>query len=150
MSREAFRLVRDLGDDPAPWVEQVIGELGTPPVLVNNVGMMDGRPFLELPMAEVERSIRIMRVGTWALTRAVTLPMVEQQLPGCVVSNWSSHSRRVRMCPDYSACKAALRMLVNELVVELGPHGIRVSGVAWAVDTWSDYPTPVMRQELGG
>jgi NAD(P)-dependent dehydrogenase (short-subunit alcohol dehydrogenase family) len=135
----AVRLVRDLSDDPEPWVREVIDEFGVPSVLVNNVAVMDGRSFLELPMAVVEQNVRTTLLGTWALTRAATIPMVEQHVPGSVVFNLSLHTTRVRMCPDYSVCKAALRMLVNELSDELGPHGIRVNAVSpGAVDTWSD------------
>jgi 3-oxoacyl-[acyl-carrier protein] reductase len=134
-----IRLVKDLSDDPVPWVQEVIDEHGVPSVLVNNVGVMDGRSFLELPMAVVEQSVRTMLLGTWALTRAVTVPMVEHHVQGSVVFNLWLHTSRVRMCPDYSVCKAALRMLVNELSAELGPYGIRVNAVSpGAVDTWLD------------
>jgi NAD(P)-dependent dehydrogenase (short-subunit alcohol dehydrogenase family) len=135
----AVRLVKDLIDDPVPWVQEVIDEHGVPSVLVNNVAVMDGRSFLELPMAVVEQNVRTTLLGTWALTRAVTAPMVEHHVRGAVVFNLSLHTIRVRMCPDYSVCKAGLRMLVNELSAELGPYGIRVNAVSpGAVDTWAD------------
>ena len=44
-----FRLVKDLSDDPVPWVEEIIDQHGVPSVLVNNVGVMDGRSFLNCP-----------------------------------------------------------------------------------------------------
>ncbi|HEU5155660.1 MAG TPA: SDR family oxidoreductase [Streptosporangiaceae bacterium] len=135
----AVRLVQDLSDDPVPWVRQVIDEHGVPSVLVNNVAVTDGRSFLELPMAAVEQSVRTTLLGTWALTRAVTVAMVERRVRGSVVFILSLHTTRVRMCPDYSVCKAALRMLVSELASELGPHGIRANAVTpGSVDTWSD------------
>jgi NAD(P)-dependent dehydrogenase (short-subunit alcohol dehydrogenase family) len=133
------RLVKDIAEDPVGWVEGVSRELGTPKVLVNNVAVMDGRSFLELPMDVVDANVRTTLLGTWALTRAVTIPLVEQGLSGSVVFNLSLHTRRVRMCPDYSVCKAGLSMLVKELASELGPHGIRVNAVSpGAIDTWSD------------
>lgn len=139
LPESAVRLVKDLSGDPVPWVQGVIDDHGVPSVLVNNVGVMDGRSFLELPLDVVEQNVRTMLLGTWALTRAVTAPMAEHHVRGSVVFNLSLHTTRVRMCPDYSVCKAALRMLVNELSAELGPYGIRVNAVSpGAVDTWSD------------
>jgi|SRR6266545_1138584 len=105
LPESAVRLVKDLSDDPVPWVQEVIDEHGVPSVLVNNVGVMDGRSFLELPMAVVEQTLRTTLLGTWALTRAVTVPMVEHHVRGSVVFNLSLHTSRVRMCPDYSVCK---------------------------------------------
>jgi hypothetical protein len=32
-----------------PWVEEIIDQHGVPSVLVNNVGVMDGRSFLNCP-----------------------------------------------------------------------------------------------------
>jgi NAD(P)-dependent dehydrogenase (short-subunit alcohol dehydrogenase family) len=131
----AVRVVADLADDPGGW----LAGAGEVDVLVNNVGFQDGRAFLELPMDVVERALRTMLVGTWALTRAVTTAWVERGTPGSVVFTLSLHSERLRRCPEYSVAKAGLRMLMRELASELGPHGIRVNGVSpGAIDTWSD------------
>jgi NAD(P)-dependent dehydrogenase (short-subunit alcohol dehydrogenase family) len=134
----SLRVVEDLGNDPVPWLRQVTEERGVPSVLVNNAAVMDGRSFLDLPMHAVERTIRTTLLGTWALTREVTQAMVAHGARGSVVFNLSLHTQRVRMCPDYSVCKAGLRMLMKELASELGPHGIRVNAVSpGAIDTWS-------------
>lgn len=133
------RVGADLAADPRGWVADVRSGLGLPTVLVNNVARMAGRSFLDLPMDEVRRSLDVTLFGTWALTRAVVDGLVEKGVPGSIVFTLSLHSRRVRMSPDYSVAKAALRMLVLELADELGPHGIRVNAVSpGAIDTWSD------------
>lgn len=138
------RVHADLADDPRSWLDTATTATGPVTALINNVGVMDGRSFLELPMDAVERSLRVTLLGTWALTRAVTTAMVEQRVHGSVVFNLSLHTQRIRMCPDYSVAKAGLQMLVKELSWELGPHGIRVNSVSpGAVDTWSDrIPNP--------
>src|SRR4030095_1132519 len=62
--------------------------------------------------------------------------MIAGAVRGSVVFTLSRHASRVRMCPDYSASKAALLMLMQEMAVELGPHGVRVNAVSpGAVDT---------------
>ncbi|CAI7978111.1 putative short-chain dehydrogenase/reductase [Frankia sp. Hr75.2] len=104
--------------------------------LVNNVGVMDGRSFLELPVADAARVLHTNIVGSWAVTRTVVDHMLARQVRGAIVFNLSLHTSRVRMCPDYSMSKAALAMLVQELAVELGPAGIRVNSVSpGAIDT---------------
>jgi NAD(P)-dependent dehydrogenase (short-subunit alcohol dehydrogenase family) len=139
LPRGAIRLVKDAAEDPVPWVTEISQTVGTPTLLAANVGVMDGRSFLDLPMAAVEHGIRTNLLGTWALTRAVTLPLVERRLTGAVVFTLSLHTRRVRMCPDYSTSKAGLLMLMKELAAELGPYGIRVNAVSpGAIDTVSD------------
>jgi 3-oxoacyl-[acyl-carrier protein] reductase len=139
LSDGTVRLAQDIADEPGDWVADVEDRLGPVSVLVNNVARMDGRSFLELPMEDVRASLDVTLLGTWALTKSVVHRMVEHGGGGSVVFNLSLHSRRVRMCPDYSTAKAALSMLVAELASELGPHGIRVNSVSpGAVDTWSD------------
>jgi NAD(P)-dependent dehydrogenase (short-subunit alcohol dehydrogenase family) len=92
-----------------------------------------------------------MLLGTWALTRAATALMIERQLSGSIVFTLSLHTRRIRMYPDYSACKAALLMLMKEISFELGPYGIRVNAVSpGSIDTWSDrVPHSQARTERG-
>jgi 3-oxoacyl-[acyl-carrier protein] reductase len=120
-------------------------------VLVNNVGVRDGRPFLDLPVERAADTIRTNILGSWAVTRAVADRLVIGDRPGAVVFVLSVHSHRVRLFPDYSVSKAGLAMLVQELASELGPHRIRVNAVSPGyVDTYGDDVDDDERAELAG
>jgi NAD(P)-dependent dehydrogenase (short-subunit alcohol dehydrogenase family) len=125
----AVRIHHDVADT-AVDVTSLLGDAGPVGVLVNNVGVMDGRSFLELPAADAARTLLANVVGTWAVSRTVAGQMIAGGVRGSIVFNLSLHASRVRMCPDYSASKAALLMLMREMAVELGPHGIRVNAVS--------------------
>ncbi|MGH9111316.1 MAG: SDR family NAD(P)-dependent oxidoreductase [Acidimicrobiales bacterium] len=134
-----MRMVHDIATDPIGWVLEVEKQFGVPTVLVNNAAAMSGHSFLELSIDELRRSVDVTLFGTWALTRAVVQRMIAADQAGAIVFNLSLHTTRVRMSPDYSAAKAALLMLTQELASELGPYGIRVNAVSpGAVDTWSE------------
>lgn len=140
LPQSVVRITTDVARSPESWLPKVRESSGNVNVLVNNVGVMDGRSFLEMPMDAVEKNLRTMLLGTWALTRAVATDMVERGASGSIVFNLSLHTERIRMCPDYSVAKAGLKMLMKELAWELGPHGIRVNAVSpGAIDTWSDH-----------
>ncbi|MGH9212646.1 MAG: SDR family NAD(P)-dependent oxidoreductase [Acidimicrobiales bacterium] len=136
---QTIRVEHDIVDDPAPITAAINGAPEPLGVLINNVGVLDGRSFLDLPLDAVEATLRTNLLGTWKLTRAAVDDMIATRTPGSIIFNLSLHRSRVRMCPDYSVSKAGLHMLVNELAAELGPHQIRVNSVSpGAIDTWFD------------
>jgi NAD(P)-dependent dehydrogenase (short-subunit alcohol dehydrogenase family) len=135
----AHRIVHDVGKAPDALARIVLSKVPYCSTIVNNVGVLDGRPFLDLPPEAVEATWRTNVAGPWELTRLLVKDLIQRRQAGSVVFVNSLHSHRVRMCPDYSSTKAALMMLVQELTAELGPHGIRVNSVSpGVVDTWSD------------
>jgi NAD(P)-dependent dehydrogenase (short-subunit alcohol dehydrogenase family) len=120
-------------------------------VLVNNVGVRDGRPFLDLPVEQAAATIHTNILGSWAMTRAVSRRMVDRGRAGSIVFVLSLHTNRVRLFPDYSVSKAGLSMLVQELASELGPHRIRVNAVSPGyVDTYGEAVADEERTELAG
>lgn len=138
-SNDIIAIHGDISDGTSV-ADQVIDRLDGPPeLIVNNVGVMDGRSFLELPMDAVEKSWRANVLGPWAFSQRLAQSLIDNQLPGTFLFVLSLHSQRIRMCPDHSTSKATLRMLMEEMAYALGPYGIRVNGISpGAIDTWSD------------
>jgi NAD(P)-dependent dehydrogenase (short-subunit alcohol dehydrogenase family) len=128
--RGALLIVHDVAERPRELAAQVLELAGHCQVIVNNVGVADGRRFLDLPPEGLARSWATNVAGPWELTRLLVRDLIEARERGSVVFVLSLHATRVRLCPDYSVSKAGLRMLVAELAAELGQHGIRTNGVS--------------------
>jgi NAD(P)-dependent dehydrogenase (short-subunit alcohol dehydrogenase family) len=105
-------------------------------VLVNNAGVLDDAPFLELPVAELDRVLGVNLRGAFLMAQAVARQMVEQGKPadgasaGAIV-NMSSINEKFGL-PDhvaYSVSKGGISQLTKAMAVALAPHGIRVNAV---------------------
>lgn len=105
-------------------------------VLVNNAGIVDDQPFLELEEAEFDRVMRCNVKGAFLLTQAVARQMLRQrEVDGSVsasaIVNVSSVNARFGQ-PDhlaYAVSKGALEQLTRSTALALAPHGIRVNAV---------------------
>src|SRR6266508_3912813 len=69
----------DVGDRPGieAAVEQVRGDLGRPTILVNNAGAMAMGPFLDIPLEQWERLLRINLTGTFHCCQVVLPDMID-------------------------------------------------------------------------
>lgn len=128
----------DVGSDPQGLAARLLAG-GAVDIVVNNVAVRSGKSFLEIEPEDLRRTYATNIEGPWFLTRDVVRRWLTAGRRGSIVFVLSLHSDAIRMNPDYSSSKAALAMLVKELAVELGPHGVRVNAVApGAIDTWSN------------
>jgi NAD(P)-dependent dehydrogenase (short-subunit alcohol dehydrogenase family) len=105
-------------------------------VLVNNAGVVDDAPFLELPLDELDRVLAVNLRGAFLMAQAVAQQMVGQgkarggRAAGAIV-NMSSINERFGL-PDhvaYSMSKGGISQLTKAMAVALAPHGIRVNAV---------------------
>ena len=99
--------------------------------LVNNAGISYKKHFLDTSLEDVTQFLNINYVGTFFLTQAVTLKMVEQDIQGTVLTITSVNALRPGQgLSAYGASKAALEAVMKSIALELAPHGIMVNTVA--------------------
>jgi 3-oxoacyl-[acyl-carrier protein] reductase len=129
---EAESFGADIGDggQAEGLVARVIERFGRVDGLVNNAGLTQVGPFLEIEPAEWDAVIRTDLSAAFHTCRAVLPSMVERG-SGTIV-NIASRLGQMGV-PDtaaYSAAKAGLIGLTRALAREFGSHGVRVNAVA--------------------
>jgi 2-hydroxycyclohexanecarboxyl-CoA dehydrogenase len=111
-------------------VEKTISKFGRIDILVNNVGWVFERPFLEKPRDEWEKEVSINFWGTLNCIRATIGHMVKQEY-GKIVSIGSDAGRMGEYNQEvYSACKAGVIAMSKSLARAFGRHGININVVS--------------------
>jgi len=126
-------LTVDVGDEDqvVTAVAEVAQRLGALDVAVVNAGVGGMGAILDLSTAEWDRVMRVNLRGAFVTLRECARAMVASEQPGAIVAVTSvSGFLTDRSMAHYSASKAGLAALVRVAARELGPHGIRVNGVA--------------------
>lgn len=145
---EAF--AADIGDgrQAERLVEQVVARFGRVDALVNNAGLTQVGPFLEIEPADWEAVIRTDLTAAFHTCRAV-LPSMVDRGSGTVV-NIASRLAQIGVAETaaYSAAKAGLIGLTRALAREFGPLGIRVNAVAPGM-TMTEMTTELADSEEG-
>jgi NAD(P)-dependent dehydrogenase (short-subunit alcohol dehydrogenase family) len=123
----------DLTDPAAgpPAIDALAEELDGVDVLVNNAGMMDHGPFLELDFETWRRVHDVDLTGAFRCGQAAARRMVDQGRGGRIVNVTSVHEHvPLDGSAAYCAAKGGLGMLTQAMALELAQHGIRVNAVA--------------------
>jgi NAD(P)-dependent dehydrogenase (short-subunit alcohol dehydrogenase family) len=128
---EAQIFVGDLTDDAVP--AQVIAEaeaaLGGLDALISNAGIISRHFLLDLSVEDYQRSFDINTRATWLLGKAAHPLLAAAN--GCIIATASiSGHHPTPPLGAYSASKAALLMLIQQMAIEWGPDGIRCNTVS--------------------
>jgi len=115
----------------ARWVEAVTRRLGPPTLCVPNAAISTQKKLLDLTPAEWRRECSVNLDGAFHLAQAAARATAASKRPGAIVfiGSWAAHTPHPAI-PAYAVTKAALRMLMQSLAVELAPRGILVNEVA--------------------
>ncbi len=115
-------------------------------ILVNNVGGVSPKPFLQQSERSWRRHIDLNLISTLAATSAATPYMIEGGRGGSIINIASIEgSRAAPNYAVYAACKAGILNFTRTLALELADHNIRVNALA------PDYTiTPGLRGNIKG
>lgn len=110
-------------------VQEVVGELGPPTILINSAGLDGFEPFLKITAESWRKILAVNLTGTFDCCQAVVPHMVAAGWGRIVNISSSSAQTGNPLMVHYSAAKAGVVGLTKALAQELGPRGITVNTV---------------------
>ena len=118
-------------DDALALVAAAEAELGPVDYLVNNAGITDPHPFLEVSPEIWDKTLDINLRGMYFVSQRVARSLVARGAQGSIVMMSSVHGQQAAPSHShYEASKGGINMMTRALAIELGGHGIRVNCVA--------------------
>jgi len=132
LGRSAVAAIGDVADPDAvaEMVDIAVGRLGGLHIVVNNAGLQEETPFLDLDLDTWRKQLSVDLDGSFLVASAAARHMATRG-GGVIVNVTSVHEHQPR--PGYAAycvAKAGLGMLTKVMARELAEHGIRVVSVA--------------------
>lgn len=115
-------------------VDQAVSRFGRLDVLVNNAGVFNPKPFLELTEADYDWYLDTILKGKFFTAQAAAKSMKDKG--GAIVqtgSMWAIQAIGATPSAAYSAANAGVHAMVRNLAIELAPYNIRINAVAPAV-----------------
>ncbi|MBD3915061.1 3-oxoacyl-ACP reductase FabG [Nocardioides hwasunensis] len=107
---------------------EVIADLGSVDVVVNNAGVLRDGGLLEISDADWDTVLGVNLTSMFYVARAFVPDMTAHGV-GSIVNISSRSALGSAGQANYAAAKAGVMGLTASLAIELGPHGIRVNAV---------------------
>jgi 3-oxoacyl-[acyl-carrier protein] reductase len=129
---EALALKADVSrhEDAGRLIAETEKTLGGLDVLVANHGIWKRAPIDEMTPEQWDETRRVNLDGVYAVCHHAARAMIPRRHGAMILIASTSGQRGEAHYSHYSATKGALLSLTKSLAAELGPHGIRVNGVA--------------------
>lgn len=118
----------------AALVNTAVSRFGKLDVLVNNAGVFNPKPFLELTVQDYDWYLDTILKGKFFTAQAAAKAM--KDTGGAIIqtgSMWAIQAIGATPSAAYSAANAGVHAMVRNLAIELAPYGIRINAVAPAV-----------------
>jgi len=127
----AHSYICDVTDERAvlDMVARIENELGGVDVLVNNAGMIQRTPMLEMDTADFKRVMDVNLIAPFIVSKAV-LPGMVKRRRGKIINICSMLSEIGReTVAGYTASKGGLKMLTKNIASEFGRYNIQCNGL---------------------
>ncbi|HUN84776.1 MAG TPA: glucose 1-dehydrogenase [Terracidiphilus sp.] len=112
-------------------VDTAWSRFGTADLLINNAGMEHRADFWDTTEADYDKVMAVNLRGPFFLTQAFVQRLRDTKKPGRIINISSVHEDMAFPgFSTYCCSKGALRMLMRDLAMELGPLGIAINNVA--------------------
>ena len=137
-NREHSGVLLDVRDGNAvhDWVDKLFQRFGRVDVAIANAGVINPRPFLEIPNEQLDEVVDTHLKGTFHLLQAAGRAMIRKKTPGALITVTApSATRAVDGVADYASAKGGIISLTRNVARELAPHGIRVNCIMPVADT---------------
>jgi NAD(P)-dependent dehydrogenase (short-subunit alcohol dehydrogenase family) len=111
--------------------DTAISEFAKVDILINNAGITEPHPLLEMTVDEWDKTLDINLRGMFLCTQRAAREMIKQNAGGRIVNLSSVHGfGAVPNHAHYEASKGGINMFTKACAIELAPHNIQVNAIA--------------------
>ncbi len=112
-------------------IAQTVEQFNRLDIMVNNAGMEEHSPFLDVTEEQFDRVVGVDLKGAFFCAQAAAREMVKRKTPGRII-NISSVHEDIPMPQNvpYCCAKGGMRMLTRTICLELAPNTITVNNIA--------------------
>jgi NAD(P)-dependent dehydrogenase (short-subunit alcohol dehydrogenase family) len=111
-------------------IDDITAEYGNIDILINNAGINQKKPFLEVTDADFFNIIQTNVLSVFAISRAVSKSMLQAGQGSILNISSMAAQYGIPKVIAYTAAKSAIEGMTRAMAVELSPMGIRVNCIA--------------------